>query len=161
MFVELEGALETLCQVAGRVRQDQLGTAAWRNHAAMSPESEMLAVLADIGRDALDEGRLAYAVRRFKGHPALNRARTPADRASVAAVIALEINLRPLSVQYDQILDEFGLIGDAMGYALLLVAHGVEAAGYTGDRLIDVLRKAWPEIRPSTTSIRPNSLPRR
>jgi hypothetical protein len=161
LFVELEGALETLCQVAGRVRQDQLGTEAWRNHVAVSPESEMLAVLADIGRDAIDERRLAYAVRRFTGHRALNRARTPADRARVAAVIALEINLEPLSVQYDRILDEFGLIGDPMGHALLIIAHGVEAAGYTGDRLMEVLRMAWPEIRPITTSIRPRSLPHR
>lgn len=161
LFVELEGALETLCQVASRVRQDQLGTEAWRNHVTVSPESELLAVLADIGRDAINERRLAYAVRRFTGHPALNRARTPADRARVAAVIALEINLEPLSVRYDRLLDEFGLIGDPTGHALLIIAHGVEAAGYTGDRLIDVLRRAWPEIRPSTTSIRPHSLPRR
>lgn len=147
LFVQLEGALETLCQVASRVRQDQLGTEAWRNHVAVSPESEMRAVLADIGRDAINERRLAYAVRRFTGHRALSRARTPADRARVAAVIALEINLEPLSVQYDRILDEFGLIGDPMGHALLIIAHGAEAAGHTGDRLMDVLRKAWPEIR--------------
>lgn len=161
LFVELEGALETLCQVANRVRQDQLGTEAWRNHVAVSPESELLAVLADIGRDAVHRSRLAYAVRRFTSHPALNKARTPADRAGVAAVIALEINLKPLSVQYDRVLDEFGLIGDPMGHALLIIAHGIEAAGYTEDRLMDVLRKEWPEIRPSTTSIGPHSHPRR
>lgn len=155
LFVELESALATFCQIAHRVRQDQLDTEAWRNHVARSPESEMLAVLADIGREAINQSRLAYAVRRFTGHRALDRARTPADRARVAAVIALEINLEPLSVQYDQILDEFGLIGDPMGHALLVIAHGVEAAGHTGDRLMAVLRKAWPEIRPNTTSIKP------
>lgn len=149
LFVELEGTLETLCQVAGRVRQDQLGTEDWRNHVAVLPESEIRAVLVDIGRDALAQKRLEYAVRRFVGHPALNRAQTPADRARVAAVIALEIHLEPLSVQYTRILDEFGLIGDPMGHALLIIAHGVEAAGYTGDRLMDVLRKAWPEIEPA------------
>lgn len=153
LFVQLEGALETLCQVASRVRQDQLGTKAWRNHTAMSPEGEMRAVLADIGRDAINKRQLAYAVRRFTGHPALNKAQTPADRARVAAVIALDINLKPLSVQYTHILDEFGLIGDSMGHALLIIAHGIEAAGNTGDRLMDVLRKAWPEIQSSTTSI--------
>ena len=146
LLVELEGALKCLNQVANRVRQENLGAEAWRQHSAMSPESEMLAVFADIGRDSIDERRIAYAVRRFTSHRALSRARTPGDRAKVAAVIALEVNLEPLSIRYDELLDEFGLIGDPMGHALLLFAHGAEVAGYTGERLLVVLRRAWPEI---------------
>ena len=61
-------------------------------------------------------------------------------------MVEVEVNLEPLSIRYDELLDEFGLIGDPMGHALLLFAHGAEAAGYTGDRLLVVLRKAWPEI---------------
>lgn len=146
LLVELEGALKCLNQVANRVRQENLGAEAWRQHSAMSPESEMLAVFADIGCDSIDERRIAYAVRRFTSHRALSRARTPGDRAKVAAVIALEVNLEPLSIRYDELLDEFGLIGDPMGHALLLFAHGAEVAGYTGERLLVVLRRAWPEI---------------
>lgn len=151
LFGELECALETLCQVASRVKRDQRAAKAWRDHAAISPESEILAVLADIGREGINENRLAYAVRRFEKHPALYQAKTPRQRAKVAAVIALEVHLKPLSLQHDQILDEFGLIGDPMGYSLLIIAYGVEAAGHRGDQVIDVLRKAWPKIRPTST----------
>lgn len=147
---ELAGALATFCQVAGRVRQSKLDTEAWRNHVAKSPKSEMRAVLTDIGNVAFPERRLDYAVRRFTGHRALNRARTPADRARIAALIAVEINLKPLSVQYDRVLDEFALIGDPRGHALLLVAHGAEAVGHRGDRLMEVLRKAWTEMQLDT-----------
>lgn len=148
---ELEAALATCCLVASRVRQNEEAVDAWRKHVAVSPESEMVAVLADIGQDGIRQPRLDYAVRRFKGHPALNSARTPADRASVAAVIAVELNLKPLTVKYDQVLDEFGLIKDPMGSALLLVAHGVQAAGYTGDQLVTVLREAWTAMQPGTS----------
>ena len=151
LLKETERALATLCQVAGRVRQSPGEIEAWRRHVAVSPTSEMLAVLADMGRDAMDDRRLDYAVRRFTGHPGLRRARPPADRARIAAVVALEVNLEPLTVQYERVLDEFGLIGDPMATALLLVAHGVEAAGYTGGRLMEVLRKAWPEIQTGVT----------
>jgi len=96
LLTELAGALETLCHVASRVRQNQRDTDAWQSHVAVTPESEILAVLADIGRE-IHPRRLRYAVRRLEGHPALNRALTPEDRAGVAAVIALEINFQPLT----------------------------------------------------------------
>lgn len=143
---ELAAALETLRVIAETVSRDATGLAAWREHEARTPESEIRAVLADIGRDSLPQRRVDTVVRRFEGHPKLKSARTPQDRARVAAVVAMEMNLDPLTIPYDQILDEFGLIGDPLGLSLLLVAHGVEAFGFTGPRLLPVLRKTWREV---------------
>ena len=145
---ELAAALETLRAIADSVRRDAAGLAAWRAHEARTTESEIRAILADIGRDALPQRRVDTVVRRFEGHPKLKFARTPQDRARIAAVVAMEMNLDPLTIPYDKILDEFGLIGDPLGVSLLLVAHGVEASGFTGARLLPVLRKAWREVHP-------------
>jgi hypothetical protein len=111
----------------------------------------MRAVLADIGRGNLQQRRVDTIVRRFEGHPKLRYAKTAQDRARIAAVVAMEMNLDPMTVPYDEVLDEFGLIGDPLGFSLLLVAHGVEAAGITGNRLVPVLRDAWQRIESSAT----------
>lgn len=58
----------------------------------------------------------------------------------------MEMNLEPLALPYDEILAEFGLIGDPLGFSLLLVAHGVAAAGNTDERLVPVLSDAWERI---------------
>lgn len=155
LIAELERALEILCAIAARVRQSQSNLYAWRAHESVTPENEIRSVFADIGRASIKEGQLSYAVRRFQGHPALRKAKTPEDRPNVAALIAVEIHLEPLSVKYDHILDEFELLGDPVGHALLTIAHGFEAAGYNGEDLIKILR----EVLPKTTlnRRRPNS----
>lgn len=146
LFLQLKLALETLCLVACRVGKNEMETVAWRNHVKSTPESQVLAALANIGRDNISQARLNYAVRRFNQHPEVRKGKPLEVRAGVAAVIALEINLKPLSVPYDRILDEFGLIGDRGASSLLIIAHGVEAAGHKDKRLMDVLRKTWPVV---------------
>lgn len=147
LLEELVAALDTLTLIAVRVTRDTSGVAAWRTHETRSPESEIQAVLADIGRDTLPQRRVDTVVRRFEGHPKLRSARTPQDRARIAAAVAMEMSLEPLSIPYSEILDEFGLIGDSLGLSVLLVAHGVEAAGITGAGLLPVLRRAWSEVQ--------------
>ncbi|WP_433876241.1 hypothetical protein [Sinomonas atrocyanea] len=146
LLEELSIALGALRSIAGKVSRDAAGTEAWRRHEARTPETEIRAVLADLGRDNLPQSRVDTVVRRFNGHPKLKYARTPQDRMPIAAVVAMEMNLDPLTISYDEILDEFGLIGDPLGFSLLLVAHGIEAAGFTGRRLVPILRGAWREI---------------
>lgn len=151
LLTELESALNTAAAIAGSAYRDAAAVSAWRAHDARTPESEMRAILAAIGRDNLQQRRVDTIVRRFEGHPKLRYAKTAQDRARIAAVVAMEMNLDPLTLPYDEILDEFGLIGDPLGFSLLLVAHGVEAAGNTGRRLIPVLRDAWERISPDAT----------
>jgi hypothetical protein len=151
LLKELDTALNTAAAIARKASRDTAAVSAWRTHNARTPESEMRAVLADIGRINLQQRRVDTIVRRFEGHPKLRYAKTAQDRARIAAVVAMEMNLDALTLPYDEILDEFGLIGDPLGFSLLLVAHGVEAAGNTSDRLIPVLRDAWQRINPNTT----------
>lgn len=146
LLKELVAALECLTAIAHRISIGTDGSDAWRNHTSTTPESEIRAVLSDIGLTSLPQQRVDYAIRQFVRHPLLKRARSPHARARIAAVVVLEMNLRPLSVPYDEILDEFGLIGDPRGHALLVIAHGVETAGYRENELLAVLRRVWPEI---------------
>ena len=149
LLSELVTALAALASVAETVGRDVTGRNAWSGHEARTPESEVRAVLADIGRDALPQQRIDTIVRRFEGHPKLKYAQTPRDRTRIAAVVAIEMNLSPLTVSHSEILDEFGVIGDPRGVALLLVAHGVQEAGFTGTRLLPALRRAWGGIHSS------------
>ncbi len=143
---ELCTALECLFAVAARIVRSPPDSQAWRMLAARSPDEEMRAVLVNIGRQ-LQPNKLGYAVRQFDKHPELRRARSSQERAQVAELVALGVSLAPLSVAYDEILDEFGLLGDARGSALLLFAHGVQAAGFHGTRLVPVLRVVWEAVQ--------------
>lgn len=149
LLSELATALAVLAFIAETVGRDVAGRNAWSGHQARTPESEIRAVLADIGRDALPQRRIDTIVRRFESHPKLKHAQTPRDRTRIAAVVAIEMNLSPLTVSHSEILDEFGVIGDPRGIALLLVAHGVQEAGFTGARLLPALRRAWSGIHSS------------
>lgn len=146
LFEELAVALDILRSIADRVSRANAGVEAWRKHETRSPRSEIVSVLFDIGRENLPQWRVDAIVRRFEGHPKLKSARTPGARLKIAAVVAMEMSLDPLTVPYDEILDEFGLIGNQLGLSLLLVAHGIEAAGLTGPRLLPALRRAWREV---------------
>lgn len=156
LLSELVTVLAALASVAETVGRDVAGRKAWSGHEARTPESEVRAVLADIGRDALPQQRIDTIVRRFGGHPKLKYAQTPRDRTRIAAVVAIEMNLSPLTVSHSEILDEFGLIGDPRGIALLLVAHGVQEAGFTGTRLLPALRRAWGGIH-SNSALKPGN----
>lgn len=146
LLSELATALAALASVAETVGRDVAGRNAWSGHEAQTPESEVRAVLADIGRDSLPQQRIDTIVRRFESHPKLKYAQTPRDRTRIAAVVAIEMNLSPLTVSHSELLDEFGVIGDPRGLALLLVAHGVQEAGFAGARLLPALRRAWGSI---------------
>ena len=149
LLSELVPALAALASVAETVGRDAAGRNAWSGHEARTPESEVRAVLADLGRNGLPQQRIDTIVRRFEGHPKLKYAQTARDRTRIAAVVAIEMNLAPLTVSHSEILDEFGVIGDPRGIALLLVAHGVQEAGFTGTRLLPALRRAWGGIHSS------------
>lgn len=145
LLAELNTALETLCSIAARIGRDEKKRRTWTALAAASPAEEMRAVFANMGRRPHPR-TLDYAVRQFRSHPGLRNAMTPQDRAQVAELVAIGASLTPLSVAYDEILDEFGFIGNPIAYALLILAHGVQAAGVGGSRLIPVLRGVWQAV---------------
>lgn len=143
---ELDLALAELCEIAARIGRDPAKRQAWSELAASSPEEEVRAVFANMGRQP-QQRAFDYAVRQFKSHPGLRSARSPQERAQVAELVAVGVTLAPLSVAYDEILDEFGLIGHQLGYALLILAHGVQATGVRGSRLIPVLQGVWHALQ--------------
>ena len=146
LLSELCLALELLCELALLIGRDPDRSLAWRQITALSPEQEVLAVFRNLGRHP-QPGRLAHAVRQYTGHPDLRRARSPRDRARIAEAVVLGTSLQPLTVDYEELLDSFGLIGDQAGYSLLLLAHAVQAWGHRETRVITVVESVWPLIR--------------
>ena len=145
---ELGRALECLSGIASEVGQDDGALEAWREHEANSPEAMVRQVYDAIGRRP-PAPTFGKAVRDYRSHPDLRSAKTLDDRIQVAELAAVGPLLAPLSVRYDQILDEFNLVGDSRGYALLLHAHGVQASGYRGARLISTLKNVWTAVQSS------------
>lgn len=143
---ELCTALDCLCLVAARIVKNPTDSQAWREAAALSPEEEVRAVYSNLGRQ-LPENRLKYAVLQFSKHPDLARAKSQQERANVGELVALGILAAPLRIPYDEILDEFGLVGSPRASALLLIAHGVQASGVPGARLVSVLGEAWGAVQ--------------
>lgn len=151
---ELEIALKTAIDIAANVHNDTTKVSLWVQHNANTPESQVMAALHAIGRKNLPKGHVALIVRQFTSNPQRKRARTAQDRAQIAAMVAVGLNLTPLSVPYDQILDDFNLIGDPRGSTLLLLAHGIEDAGKQLDPVQQdpVLKRVWDPINSSLTS---------
>jgi hypothetical protein len=143
---ELCTALDCLCVVAARIVNHATDSQAWRETAALSPEEEVRAVYSNLGRH-LPEHRLKYVALQFNKHPDLARAKSRQQRANVGELVALGVLAAPLRVPYDEILDEFGLIGDSRASALLLIAHGVQASGVPEARLIPVLGEVWDAVQ--------------
>lgn len=143
---ELCTALECVCAIAARIVRSPPDSQSWRQAAASSPEEEMQAAYANIGR-YLPPNRLTYAVIQFNKHPELRKAKTIADRGNIAELVALGILVAPLRVPYDELLDEFGLIGDARASALLLLAHGLQAAGIPQSRFPAALTEIWEAVQ--------------
>ena len=153
LLSELCAALECLCVVAARIVNSPSDSGAWRQTAAASPEEEVRAVYSNLGRH-LPENRLKHVVLQFSKHPEVARARSRQQRANVGELVALGVLAAPLRVPYDEILDEFGLVGDPRASALLLLAHGAQAAGVSDSRLVDVLREMWGAVqRPGGSSL--------
>lgn len=145
ILTELVSALRVLCGIAARMSTDPSHLQRWRNVANASPEEEVLAVYADLGRHLFDS-RKTHVVQQFVKHPDLKRAKSTEERANVAAVVVLGITTAPLRQPYSKLLDEFTLIGDSRAAALLLLAHAVQAAGIHGSRLQTVLKELWDVI---------------
>lgn len=143
---ELCTALDCLCGVAARIVKNPTDSRAWREAAALSPEEEIRAVYSNLGRH-LPEYRLKYVVLQFSKHPDLARAKSRQERANVGELVVLGTLTAPLRVPYDEILDEFGLVGDSRASALLLIAHGVQASGVPDARLITAIRQVWNVVQ--------------
>lgn len=144
---ELETALQILCAVAQRVKVDSGFAKSWLQHTAATPEAEIQNVYSTIG---LGRPRnFEYVVRQYESDPRRRSAHTPEGRAKIAQAAAIGIGLEPLSIAYDKLLDEFGLVGDPLGRSLLVLAHGVEASGHSADSTVSILRSVWPIVRES------------
>lgn len=145
---ELCVALECLCTIAADIGRDNSKRVAWSQIAATSPEEEIRAVYRNIGRHP-PLPVVSHAVRQFRSHPDLRRAATPAARAQLAEAVVVGSSFGPLVVAYDEIVDEFGLIGDPRAASLLLLAHAAQSAGVQRRSLIPVLKNAWAAIQGS------------
>ena len=154
LLEELQKALATAIEIAVNVRNDTEKSSAWMQHDAATPESQVMEVLEAIGRKHLPKSHVGAIVRQFKTHPRRKKARTAQDHAQIAAMVAVGLNLTPLTVPYDQVLDDFNLIGDSRGFTLLLLAHGIEDAGKQLDPVNQdpVLKGVWDLINSALTS---------
>lgn len=139
---ELCTALDCLCRVAAMIVRNPTHSRKWQDAAAMSPEEEMKAVYANLGR-RLPPYQLNNVVRRYSQHPDLARAKSRQERANIAELVAVAHLSAPLQVPYDELLDEFGLVGDSRASALLLIAHGVQASGVPRSHLIAAVQPVW------------------
>jgi len=148
---ELCVALDCLCVVAAQIVRNSSYRRDWLRLAALSPEEEVRAVYANLGRH-LPENRVTFVARQFSNHPDLARARSPQERGNVGELVVLGILSAPLRVPYDEILDELGLVGDPRAASLLLIAHGVQAAGLAEARLIPVLGEVWDAVQRAASS---------
>lgn len=144
MVAEMQTALQILCAVALRVSNDPLLALSWRERAAVTPEAEVRNVYLNLGLQP--PRNFEYVVRQYEGHPRLRSARMPSDRAQIAQIVVIGIGLAPLSIAYDELLDEFGLVGDSSARSLLVLAYGVEASGHSNSSTVSILKSIWPIV---------------
>jgi hypothetical protein len=145
LVTELQAALQTLCAIAVRTAKDRQLADSWMQRVAVTPEAEVRNVYSNLGLEA--PRNFEYVVRQYEGHPWLRRARTLSDRAQIAQIIVVGIGLPPLSIDYDELLDEFGLLGDSSARSLLVLAHGVEESGHSNASTVSILKAIWPIVR--------------
>lgn len=144
MVAELQTALQILCAVALRIAQDPRLAQSWRERVAVTPEAEVRNVYSNLGLQP--PRNFEYVVRQYEGHPRLRSARMPSDRARIAQILVIGVGLAPLSIAYDELLDEFGLVGDSSARSLLVLAHGVEANGHSNASTVSILKSIWPIV---------------
>lgn len=145
MVAELQAALQILCAVAlhHRAKDPRFGQS-WNERAAVAPEAEVRNIYSNLGLQP--PRNFKYVVRQYESDQRLLRAST-SERAQIAQTIVIGIGLSPLSICYDELLDEFGLVGDSSARSLLVLAHGVEASGHSTDSTVSVLKSIWPIVR--------------
>lgn len=145
LIAELHTALQVLLAVALHVAKDPLLAQSWSERAAVTPEAEVHNVYSNLGLQP--PRNFEYVVRQYKAHPWLRSARKPSDRAQIAQTVVIGIGLAPLSIAYDELLDEFGLVGDSSARSLLVLAYGVEASGHSNASTVSILKSIWPIVR--------------
>lgn len=144
MVAELQTALQILCAVALHRATEPGFAQSWNERTAVTPEAEVQNVYSNLG---LQQPRnFEYVVRQYIGHPRLRHASTASKRAQLAQSVVIGIGLSPLSIGYDELLDEFGLVGDSSARSLLVLAHGVEASGHSNNSTLSILKEIWPIV---------------
>lgn len=128
---------------------DTAERATWSELVAATPELQVRAVLDDLGI-RLKPSDLDFLVRQFTGDPRRGSSKTIEARRAVAAKVVVGSRARPLSVPYEQLLDEFNLIGTQPALGFLYIAHGLEVATHvSGDNLVSLLRVVWAPVEPN------------
>lgn len=145
MVAELQAALQILCAVAlhHQTKDPRFGQS-WNERAAVAPEAEVRNIYSNLGLQP--PKNFKYVVRQYESDPRLLHASTT-KRAQIAQSMVIGIGLSPLSICYDELLDEFGLVGDSSARSLLVLAHGVEASGHSNDSTVSALKSIWPIVR--------------
>lgn len=145
LVAELQGALMILCGLARRAAQDPRLAGLWRERLATTPEAEIRNVYSNLG--LYPPSSIGHVVRQYEGHPRLRSARSASDRAQIAQTVVIGIGLTPLSMAYDELLDDFDLLGQSSARSLLILAYGVEASGHSNATTVSILKSIWPTVR--------------
>lgn len=140
---ELCNALDCLCKVAATIAGGGADRQ-WAEISSTSPEAELRLVYDNLGRAF--PARSKYLVLQYSKHPDLPKAKTSQDRANIGELVALGALAAPLRLPYDELLDEFGSVGDPRATALLLLAHGLQALGMDRSRLVKALHAVWDDL---------------
>lgn len=144
MVAELQTALQILCAVAQHRAKEPQFAQMWNERASVTPEAEVRNVYSNLGLQL--PRNFEYVVRQYAADPRLRNAST-SKRAQIAQTTVIGIGLSPLSIGYDELLDEFGLVGDQSARSLLVLAHGVEASGHSNNSTVSILKSIWSIVR--------------
>jgi hypothetical protein len=139
-------ALEILNSCAYRLAINPAGRRGWLESASVSPEAQVARVYGDLGLRPAGS-RFRYVVHQFTSNPRRTQTSGIHQRRQLAEVMVLGNWLQPLSLPYEEVLDEFGLIGRSDAVPLLLLAHGLEvSSGLAGQQLLEILRNVWQMV---------------
>lgn len=145
LLIALEVALSTAIDIAFHVSNNDEDRKEWAARYSVTSESEIMTFLTSIGRFRPSDSKMRYFVHNFENNPIISRRSSvrAEDRKRIAAKVVLGVDLPPLSIPYDKILDEFRLLGDQRGFSLLLLAHAIQASG---KRIFPLITEIWPRI---------------
>ena len=145
LLSELEVALSTAIEIAFHVSNSDKDRNEWSARYSVTSENEIITFLTSIGRFRPSDAKLGYLVRNFDRNPEISRSSsvTAEVRKRIAAKVVLGVDVAPLSMPYDEILDEFQLLGDQRGFSLLLLAHAIQASG---KHIFPLITELWPRI---------------
>jgi hypothetical protein len=132
-----------------------VGGRAWQAKVAESVEAVVTRVADDLGL-YLHQGQYDYHVRAVRGRWSkyrLRRSETAGDVLASFAEQSLVSRMDRLPCDYQQILDELGVLGTNDAVAALHLAHAVaEISGATGETYVKLLETVWVSLRPGTNS---------